>query len=112
MQSKLLLKNRDFLRELLRVNSKKRKVLLKHVNDSLVQCLSECCLNVVRNNVPITEQRLKSLRKHKDSIRKLADKKLQLKQRKRLIIQKGSGFIVPLLAALAPVFGSLLFGRS
>ena len=73
--------------------------ILRGADKDLLQCLSECALNVVKGNVPLTVAQKNKLIKYKQKLRKVADKKVSLKQ-KHKIIQTG-GFAAALLAPIA-----------
>lgn len=96
------------LLEALRDASKEQRIaLLKTADRKLIKYICECALNVVRGVVSLKNSQLKKLRKHKQVLRKLA-KKGSVKSwqaKKRVIVQKGGGFL-PLL--LEPVLSVLL----
>ena len=62
--------------------------------------------NVLQRNVSISRHHKQKLKPHKIKLRKLADRKVALKTKQR-IIQKG-GFLPILLSALAPVISGVL----
>jgi len=85
-----------------------RKAILKNCNSELVKTISECVLNVLRNNLQLTACQKKRLKKFKGPLRALADKKVSISSNKRLLNQRG-GFLVPLLTAILPTIASLIF---
>lgn len=102
--------NLQLLKQLKRVDSKKRNKILKTCSDDTISCLCECVYNLLQGNVPVTPRQLKTLSKHKRSLRTLASKKTTLKTRRR-ILQKG-GFlpliIGPLLGLLSTIVGGAI----
>ena len=76
------------------------KAILRGADEDLVQCYSECALNMLKGNVPLSGPQKAKLTKYKQKLRKVANKKISLKE-KHKIVQTG-GF-VPLL--LAPLLG-------
>ena len=89
------------------------KAILRETDKDLLQCLSECAFNVLRGNVPLTAPQKAKLTKYKQKLRKVADKKVSLKE-KHKIVQSG-GFSTALLAPLmkpviAPLAGKALTG--
>lgn len=77
-----------------------RRKMIQGASKEMIQCVSECCQNVLKGNValsPSQKQRLKSKRQH---LRTLADKRVSIQKKKRVLNQKGGLF--PLLA-LAPI---------
>jgi hypothetical protein len=69
---------------------------------ALVETLCECCHNVLKGNVALTPAQKVRLRRHKNNLRLLTQKKLTVNKRKR-ILQTG-GFIG---ALLGPILGAL-----
>ncbi len=86
-----------------------RKQLVHEGGKDLINCVSECCVNILKGNVPLTSKQKKILCNHKTKLRTLAQKKVSLKKKKE-IIQKG-GFLGAILAPVASVLGSLLLGN-
>ena len=89
------------------------KAILRGADKDLLQCLSECALNVLRGNVTLTGPQKAKLTKYKQKLRKVANKKVSLKE-KHKIVQTG-GFAPALLAPLvkpviAPLAGKVLSG--
>ena len=83
-----------------------QKAVLKKSKDDLVKCFCDISFNVLKGTAPISKQHKKRLSRHKSSLRKLIDRKLSLKK-KRKVIQSG-GFLSALLAAAIPILGSLI----
>ena len=85
-----------------------RKQLIANGDRELVDCVSECCANILKGNVPLNDQQKTKLCKHKNNLRMLALKKVSLKKKKQ-IIQTGGFLIGAVLAPVASVLASLLF---
>ena len=85
-----------------------RKQLIANGDRELIDCVSECCANILKGNVPLNDQQKAKLCKHKSNLRKLALKKVSLKKKKQ-IIQTGGFPIGAILAPVASVLASLLF---
>ena len=68
------------------------RAIIKDADTDLIYLLSECAVNILKGNVKLTKINKAKLRKHSGKLRKLASKKINLNKR-REIIQKGSGFI-------------------
>jgi hypothetical protein len=83
------------------------KAIINNCNSELVKSFSECVLNLLRGNLRLIAFQ-KGLQKYEVPLRALADKRVFLSAKKRLINQRG-GFIVPLLSAILPTIASLLF---
>ena len=89
------------------------KAIIKGSDNDLVKCLSECAYNVLRGNVAITKTQKTKLTKYKQKLRKVADKKTSLKQKRKLVQTGGflTALLVPLLSAvIAPLAGEAVKG--
>jgi len=86
---------------------KLRKAIISNCNKELVNSISECILNVLNGNVKLAGCNTRKLRKHRVTLRKIADKRVSLSTKKKLIIL-GGGFLLPLLSAVLPAIASLI----
>lgn len=84
-----------------------RKDLLKKFPKSIINCISECCLNTLKGNVPLNTKQKKTLSRHKHTLRLLADKKISVNKKRNVLIQKG-GFLNILLPAALSVLTALI----
>ena len=89
---------------------RKQRWLDDNLNDSLILCLCECSLNILRGNVPLKPKQKKLLEKHKKCLRQLINKKISMKNKKK-ILQDG-GFISALISPIISVLNGLLGGGS
>ena len=94
------------LRLLKESSPKVRKRILKECNSSLLCCLCECALNILKGTVPLKDAQKKRLGRFKHKLRKLASKKTRVKIKKRLV-QTG-GFLGALLTPVLSFLGTLL----
>ena len=101
-----LRKNGPTLRLLQKAPAPLQKHILDKASPALIRCLCDCAHNVLQGNVEITHHHKRKLKPHKTKLRKLADRKVALKTKRR-IIQKG-GFLPILLSALAPVISGVV----
>src|SRR5215468_6682682 len=102
--------NLSTLKLLKTAEPKFRKAIISKCGPDLLRCISEVCLNVLRDNVPLSSSSKKKLKKYKGQIRKVASKRVSTAKKKKLINQKG-GFLLPLLSTVLPVIASMLFNR-
>jgi len=86
---------------------KLRKAIISNCNKELVNSISECILNVLNVNVKLTGCNTRKLRKHTVALRKVADKRVPLSTKKKLIVKRG-GFLLPLLSTVLPAIASLI----
>ena len=85
-----------------------RKALITNCNTELVNCISECLLNVLNGNLKLSDSNARKMQKYKCALRKVADRHVSLSGKKRLTVQRG-GFLLPLLSAILPTIASLIF---
>lgn len=93
-----LKKNRTIISELTKphISKKKREGLVKKGGNPFLKCISECALNLTRGNVPLSRTQWKKLKRYKNPLTKLSNKKLSLHKKQTIVQQKG-GRLFPLL---------------
>ena len=82
-------------------NTKLRKAILEYAEADLISALCECAHNILRGTVRLTPREKVRLRKYKDKLRLIANRRLSISRRRREIQQHGGGFLPALLAPLA-----------
>lgn len=107
---KRLLAQEPFLRLLERSNPKQRRELLSQATKEELTTLFEVCLNIIKGHIPVEGQKFKQLKRYRNVVRQLGDRKVALKKKKRMISQEGgavgavvgtvASLILPLLAKL------------
>jgi hypothetical protein len=102
--------NYHTLHVLKQARTKLLKAIISNCDRDLVNCISECVLNVLNGNIALTGCEKRKLSKHRLALRKLVDKQLPITDKKRLILQRGV-FILPLLAGVLPTLTSLISTR-
>lgn len=102
-----LLRNHSLLKLLLKATPKQRRVILQAATDEFILCLCELALNVLHGNIPLTQQQHQKLKRKRTEIKFVADKKVGVKRKRRLINQQG-GFLLPLLSVAVPFITSLI----
>jgi hypothetical protein len=98
--------NYHALQVLKSVNPKLRKVSLSNCNKELLNSIYECALNILNGNLKLKPCGERKLREHKSILCKIADKRLPLAAKRKVIVQQG-GFLLPLLSAAMPVLATL-----
>jgi hypothetical protein len=93
-------------RRLCRMSNRERKKFIKSCGKDFIECICECVKNVLKGNVPLKQKQLQCLRRHRQSLRKLALKKTSLASRKR-ILQSG-GFLQYLIGPVVSAVSQLL----
>lgn len=82
-----------------------RKKLIQNAPNDLINCVAECCHNVLKGNVHLSEAHKRQLHPKRQQLRELADKKVPIAKKKRILNQKG-GFLPILALSLAPVLNN------
>jgi hypothetical protein len=85
-----------------------RKAIFSNCDRELLNSISECVLNVLKGNVRLSSCVTRKLRKHRDVLRAVAEKRVPLSSKKRRVVQRG-GFLLPLQSAVLPTIVNLIF---
>jgi len=104
-----LMKNFAELKLLKEASPGMRKKIMKNCKKTLMCCLCECALNVLKGNVPLKKAQKSKLSRFKQKLRKLSSKKTR-QNIKRRIVQSG-GFIGALLTPVLSFLGTLLSNK-
>lgn len=92
---------------------KERAKLLSGVDDDIIKLLSEMSLNFLRGNVSTSEAAVRRLRKHKQTLRLLANRRIPLYKKRTTLVrqqQQKGGFLPLLLPVVANALGGI-FGK-
>ena len=92
--------SQDLLRVLSHCKPKIRNTILKNCEDDLIHIICDCVYNVVKGNVP--QEKVNKLARHKTSLIKLT-KKVPIKEKRKILLQKGGGFLPFLLPLVDPL---------
>lgn len=77
-----------------------QKNILKHANSDVINALAEIAINILNGNVPLDEATKNRLGVYKRELRGLACLKRKLSSKRKILVQRGRGFIAPVLATL------------
>ena len=105
-----LRRNLALLKMLATASPQQRKAILCSASDDLVAAISEIALNTLKGNVPISERQFRLLKKKRQLIKRLSNKRASIVSKKKLVKQSG-GFIGSLLGIAIPLITSLLTGN-
>jgi hypothetical protein len=98
----------DFLKMLTKAAPPERRNILKNADDEKIKCICEVALNTLKQRVALTEDQYRALRKHKQTLRFLSDRRVSLPKKKKKVSQAG-GFLLPLLIpVLTTILASVL----
>ena len=97
------LESQDLLKVLSHCKPKIRNAILKNCENDLIHIICDCVYNVVKGNAPgLTQEKVNKLARHKTSLIKLT-KKVPIKEKRKILVQKGGGFLQFLLPLVAPL---------
>ena len=95
--------SQDLQRVLSHCRPKIRNAILKNCENDLIHIICDCVYNVVKGNVPgLTQEKVNKLARHKTSLVKLT-KKPPIEEKRKILAQKGGGFLPFLLLLVAPL---------
>ena len=94
MRKKTLIKTYGtFLEGLTHLSNKCRKKMIQESPKEVIDCVGECCINLIKGNVRLTNAQKNQLRARKQHIRLLSSKQVPLDTKKKIINQKSWGFV-------------------
>ena len=85
-----------------------RKAIIKAADKNLLEAITECLLNICKDTIKISTKTYKKLAPYSNHIEIFADKSKPITQRRRVILQKGDGFLPFLFAPVLEQLASLL----
>lgn len=106
--SQCVIKNLPILKTLANAPPKLRRAILENGSLQLIKAIVECIENVLKGNISLEPACLKKLKKHKVALRKVSRAPNKLSQKKKVIIQKGGGFLPALLIPVITVLAEKL----
>lgn len=103
-------RNAAILRALTHLPKDQRVAILRRADKGVIKSICECALNTLNGNVPLSSKDKRKLRRYATDLRKLSNRTSSLARKRKFIIQKGGGFLIPLLTAVATVLAGVLGG--
>ena len=102
-------KHGAFLQYALKAGPKERKKLIRNASKVEINSVCEVCKNILAGRIPLKGQQHKRLCRYKNIIRKLANKRIKIDTKRRILQQQRGGALLPLLAPLVvPLISSLI----
>jgi hypothetical protein len=95
-----LVKHWDMLSVLSKAPPPMRKQMIQTASKDVIDTVCECCLNVLKGTIPLSPHQKKCLAKHRHVLRQMVQKKIPIRQKKKMLVQRGGIAILPLLAPL------------
>ncbi|KAJ8034217.1 hypothetical protein HOLleu_20960 [Holothuria leucospilota] len=90
---------------------KQRQSIISGASKDLIHCLCEGAVNTLKGNVQVNRLQKKNCRKHRNTLRTLANKRVSTPSKRKLLLQRGGSFLAALLPPLIGALGSALFAR-
>lgn len=85
-----------------------KQKLLKAFEQCVLRASQEIAINTLRGNVPLTDQQKQTLRRYKNALQSLSSQRTSKRQKKRVILQQGSGIFALLLPIIASAVASAI----
>ncbi|KAJ8019439.1 hypothetical protein HOLleu_41037 [Holothuria leucospilota] len=104
-------KHGPYLQVLAKGSPKQKQGIISGASKDLIHCLCEGAVNTLKGNVPLNRLQKKKLRKHRNTLRTLANRRVSIPSKRKLLLQRGGSFLAALLPPLIGVLGSALFAR-
>lgn len=106
-----LAKHGDVLSVLSKASPPMRKQMIQSASKEVIDTVCECCLNVLKGTIPLSPHQKKCLGKHRHLLRQMVQKKIPVRQKKKMLVQRG-GFVLPMLLGplLKGIAGTMLGG--
>jgi hypothetical protein len=101
-----LKRNKDLLQILAKSPPHVRNQLIESGKRDLIDCLSECCKNILKGNAHLSPRSKAKLRPFKQHLRFVVKKKPSLKSKKKTF--QSGGFLGTLLGIALPIIANLL----
>lgn len=106
--SKRLAITEAFLRLLVNSSKPKRKLLLQGATNEQYKGLFELCLNLLRGQLPLSGADKKNFHRQRYLIRDLANRRISIKRKKKLINQRGGALVASLATFALPLVAQLI----
>lgn len=90
--------------------TKQKSAFLKKCPNSIIKGVCECALNLLKGNIPVSKRQKNKLAPYKRTLRRLGNTKVPLFKKRRLLVQKGEGFLSILIPAAVSVLSTLING--
>ena len=106
-----LAKHGDVLSVLSKASPPMRKQMIDSASKEVIDTVCECCLNVLKGTIPLSPHQKKCLGKHRHLLRQMVQKKIPVRQKKKMLVQRG-GMLLPMLLGnvLKGIAGPMLGG--
>jgi hypothetical protein len=91
---------------------KERTQLLKNASSDEMKTICEICSNMQNGQIRMSEKQRRQLCRYKKQIRRMANRKLSLAAKRKIVGEQKGGFIGTLLGIALPLLSSLFAAKS
>lgn len=99
-----LVKHKTFINKM---GKKKDNVkIIKTCKNDELKLFCELCHNILRGTVPLSKDKLRKLKNIRNAVRRLSQKKVSFKKKRKILVQRG-GFVASLLIPLLTTVASI-----
>ena len=96
-----------YIQLLAKSGPKKRKALLIQATHEELKRLCEICLNILKGNIPLSDNNFRKLKRKSYTIKVLTNSKIPFRVKKRMVSHKG-GFLGTMASLAIPLLSKLL----
>jgi hypothetical protein len=89
------------------ISTKQKQKVARSATLTQIKGLCEVCKNILLGNLPVSSIQKDTLKKHRNKLRKFADRSIPLKVKRKSIGQRG-GWLGPVAAIALPFIASLM----
>lgn len=91
------------------MNKNQRTSFLRSADEKFIRSICECVFNTLRGNVPLKQCEKNRLSKYKTTLRRVAEKRGNWKNKRKLLVQRG-GFLPYIIGPILSVLLTRLIG--
>ena len=116
MKKSALKREAELLKHISKVKTNQSKRFFKKASKEIVECVSQCCFNILNNGFPLKDKSSASVKRKlmpiRNDIRELSNPKVSLKKKRKILSkqQVGRGIISILASTLLPLIISAISG--
>jgi len=104
-------RNACLLEALCHLNKNQRAVFLQTADEKFICCSRECVFNTLKGNVPLERREENRLSKYKTALRRIAAKRGNWKNKRKLLLQRG-GFLPYIIRPILSILLSRIIDGS
>ena len=105
---KNLAKNFVKLKHIIESKPRIRKLLLEKANKGTIQALFDLIYNIMIGKIPVSQENIKKLKKHKKFLRTIIKPELNFKQKKQQLIKNQRGGFIEFLPLILSAIPSII----